>query len=307
MFERSIQRKITCTGVGVHSGKDVTLTLLPATEGFGIQFKRTDISDKQNIIPALWSNVDGTRFSTAITNEDQVSVSTIEHLMAALSSYKITNLLIEVSGAEVPILDGSAIPFMQLIQKAGIKTQSKRKKYLHILKKISVEHKDTWAILEPNHTSNTFALTYEFKLRTEENFQIYSTPNVIESFAKDLACARTFGFLEDASNLRQAGLAQGASLENTVVFDGNHLLNEGGLRFEDECLRHKVLDAVGDLYLVGLPIIGRFYGHLSGHTLNNRLLKSLFADEAAWEIASSPSTVSTYQVTSYTNLSAASA
>ncbi|MEI8321328.1 MAG: UDP-3-O-acyl-N-acetylglucosamine deacetylase [Alphaproteobacteria bacterium] len=284
MLEKTIKKIVTCEGIGVHTGRQVLLTLHPAPEGFGIRFKRTDTVHGHTLIPALWNHVSGTRFSTSLANSDQISIGTVEHIMAALAACSIDNILIEINGPEIPILDGSSSPFVQLIEKAGVAAQSKPKKFLRVLKKVTVEHKDTWAILEPNEKLNTLGLTYEFKSRHQTEWQTYSTQDVVKDFAKDLSAARTFGFLEDAEALRQNGLAQGASLDNTVVFDGNRLLNDDGLRYEDECLRHKALDVLGDLYLAGHALIGRFHGHLSGHSLNNQLLKTLMSDPTAWTI-----------------------
>jgi UDP-3-O-[3-hydroxymyristoyl] N-acetylglucosamine deacetylase len=283
MFQKTIAKTVRCEGIGVHTGKSISLTLHPAPDNFGIWFKRTDLSANTSSIPALWNHVTDTNFCSILSSEEGHTVSTVEHLMAALAALKIDNLLVEVNGPELPIMDGSSAPFVTLIEKAGTISSLTPRKFLKILKKITVYQGDSWASLEPAHG---FPLTYDFQLRHRKDaLDTFKTPDVHASFKKALSSARTFGFMEDAEPLRAKGLAQGASLENTVVFEDGKVLNEDGLRFPDECARHKALDAIGDLYLAGAPLMGHFHGHLSGHKVNNTLLRALFADPTAWTLA----------------------
>tara|TARA_R110002050_G_scaffold847_7_gene6044 strand:- start:17693 stop:18643 length:951 start_codon:yes stop_codon:yes gene_type:complete len=288
MYQKTIGQSISCSGVGVHSGVPVTLTLRPAKENTGIQFVRTDVdtSNKEMAtIPAKWDNVTDTRLCTKIQNKHGISISTVEHVMAALAGTSISNVIVEVSGPEVPIMDGSAAPFLFLIECAGIQEQSAKTKFIKILKSIEVKGKDgvTSARLMPH---DAFKVSYEFDFSRRNNLanQQYISTNIQDCFKEDLARARTFGFYEDVEMLRKNGLAQGGSLENAVVFDGDNILNPEGLRYEDECVRHKALDAVGDLYLSGHMIYGHFHGNGAGHALNNQLLCALFNNPAAWEL-----------------------
>lgn len=286
MYQKTLMRSISCSGVGVHSGAPVSMTLRPAPEHHGITFQRTDITDislKESIIPALWSLVDHGDFCTKLTNEFGYSISTVEHLMAAFAGLGISNAIIEVDGPELPIMDGSAAPFLFLVECAGIKEQSAPLKYIRILKEISVEGPHGFATLAP---SNTFKAEAEmtFSHKAHMDSQKMSCHNVIECFKKDFARARTFGFYCDVEKLKAAGLARGGSLENAVVFENGKALNPEGLRFEDECIRHKLLDMVGDLYLAGGHILGHFKGKNFGHALNNQLLRTLFEDRTAWEV-----------------------
>lgn len=279
MLQQTIKNPVSFQGVGVHSGRSVICTLLPAPENHGIWFKRCDITSNDSMIPALWDHVVSTSLCTTIGNESGVNVSTVEHIMAALFALNITNLLIEIDGEEMPILDGSALPFYTEIKRAGVTQQNALRHTIRVLKPIKVQHKETWALLEP---ADDFSLLYTFQLRNSSAIQTFSSTNIQNDFEKRLAPARTFGFLEDIDKLRQAGLARGGSLDNAVVFDGERVLNDSGLRFNDECARHKALDAIGDLYLVGPSLQARFTGHCSGHTLNNILLQTLFRDKSAW-------------------------
>lgn len=285
MFQQTIKNSISLTGVGAHSGNKTTVTLYPAADNNGIVFKRTDINGPQNIIPALWSYVTDTNFCTKISNNSGVFVSTIEHVMAALAAKKIDNVLIEVNGPEIPILDGSAQPFFEALTTAESTSQRSARNYLKVLKPITVNQGEIWAEIKPN-TENKFSLAYTFRNRGTAHFETYHSQDVIEDFETDLAAARTFGFLEDVQKLWDAGLAKGSSLENAVVFDRETVLNPEGLRFPEECARHKVLDIVGDLYLAGMPVIGAFEGYCSGHSMNNTLLRKLLNDRSAWTIES---------------------
>ncbi len=283
MFQKTIAKTVRCSGVGVHTGKEISLALHAAPDNFGIWFKRSDLSADKALIPASWSHVTDTNFCSTLSSEEGHTVATVEHLMAALSAQKIDNLLVEVNGPELPIMDGSSAPFVDLIEKAGTISSLTPRKFLKILKKVTVYQGDAWASLEPAHG---FSLTYDFRLRCKkDSLETFKTKDVHAAFKEALSSARTFGFMEDAEHLRAKGLAQGASLENTVVFEDGEVLNKDGLRFEDECARHKALDAIGDLYLAGAPLMGHFHGHLSGHKVNNTLLRALFADPTAWTLA----------------------
>lgn len=288
MQQKTISQPISCSGVGVHSGSPVTLTLRPAKENTGIQFVRSDLKNltqHQKTISANWENVTDTRLCTKLSNSYGTEISTVEHLMAALAGSSISNILVEVSAPELPIMDGSAAPFLFLIECAGVKEQSAKAKYLKILKNIEVKNADgtSSARLIPH---DAFKVSYEFDFSKRNNLvnQQYICSNMQDCFKEDLSRARTFGFYEDVEMLRKNGLAQGGSLQNAIVFDGDTILNPEGLRFEDECVRHKALDAIGDLYLSGYLIQGHFHGNGAGHALNNKILRELFKDPTAWEI-----------------------
>jgi UDP-3-O-[3-hydroxymyristoyl] N-acetylglucosamine deacetylase len=288
MQQKTILQSISCSGVGVHSGASVTLTLRPAKENTGIKFVRSDLSSlsqKDKTIVAKWDNVTDTRLCTKLSNSYGTTVSTVEHLMAAFAGLGISNIIAEVSGPELPIMDGSAAPFLFLIECAGIKEQAAKAKYLKIVKDIEVKSEDgsRSARLMP---CDSFKVSYEFDFSKRNNLanQQYICTNIQDCFKEELARARTFGFYEDVEMLRKNGLAQGGSLQNAIVFDGDTILNPEGLRFEDECVRHKALDAVGDLYLSGYMIQGHFHGNGAGHALNNKILHALFQDPKAWKI-----------------------
>lgn len=282
MFQQTIKNSISLTGVGAHSGNKTTMTLLPAADNHGVIFKRKDLDHNQNVIPALWSYVTDTQFCTKISNNYGASVSTIEHIMAALSAKRIDNLMIEIDGPEIPILDGSSQPFFEALEAVGTTLQKSSRPYLKVLKPVTVSNGDIWAELKPSQ--DCFSLNYTFRNRGTHTFERYQSADVLQDFENELASARTFGFLEDVQKLYDAGLAKGSSLENAVVFDRDKVLNPEGLRFPDECARHKALDVVGDLYLAGMPIIGAFEGYCSGHSLNNTLLRKLLNDRSAWGI-----------------------
>ncbi len=279
-LQTTLKAAISCTGVGLHSGKKVSMTLNPADENSGVVFKRTDIKGNGALIPATWDRVVDTRLCTTIGNDDGITVSTIEHLMAALSGCGIDNAIVELNGPEVPIMDGSAAPFVFLVECAGVAQQSARRRIIRVLKPITVAEGDKVATLNP---SDIFSLDFsiDFDSPVVAN-QSLSIGLVNGTFKNELARARTFGFLHEVEQLRAAGLAKGGSLDNAVVVSGDKVLNEGGLRFDDEFVRHKVLDAIGDLYLAGGAILGQFNGVCSGHAVNNQILRALFADKDAW-------------------------
>jgi len=260
------------------------MTLHPAEPGSGIRFRRTDIAGGGAIVPALWSAVADTRLNTCLSDENGHPVRTVEHLMAALAGIGIDNALIEIGGPEVPAMDGSAAPFVFLIECAGIVEQEAPRRALKVLRRVSARDGDRMAELLPG-TGYSIEVTIDFAaaaIREQRSTLVMGAG----AFKNEVSRARSFGFEQEVSSLRAAGLALGGSLDNAVVIaaDGKRVLNEEGLRFEDEFVRHKILDAVGDLALAGAPIIGHFRGVRCGHEINNRLLRALFADKSAWAL-----------------------
>lgn len=281
--QRTLKSSIGCSGIGLHSGSRVCMTLHPAEVNTGIRFRRTDISGMGAEIPALWSHVGDTRLNTSLAGENGVVIGTVEHLLSAFAGAGIDNCLIEIGGAEVPVMDGSAAPFLFLIECAGTVEQSAPKRAIRINKRISVKDGDRVVSLTP---SPGFSVRFEIDFNSQAVARQDLFINLGRgTFKSDISRARTFGFEHEVAQLRQAGLARGGSLDNAVVIDatGSKVLNDDGLRYGDEFVRHKILDAVGDLYLAGGPILGHFHGVRSGHALNNRLLRTLFADSSAWQ------------------------
>lgn len=281
-MQNTIRGKVSIKGVGVHSGNTIKLSILPAEENTGIVFVRTDVKRKDNVIPARWDNVVDTQLCTVIANDDKVEVGTIEHLMSALRGCNIDNARIELNGAEVPIMDGSAMPFVEMIEKAGTEQQNAPRKVLRILKEVTVEKDGKTVTLMPADGS-VFAGEIEFT-HSKIGRQYFETRLMNGNFKHDIAEARTFGFLKEVEWMRSQGLAQGGSLDNAIVLDDNGVMNKDGLRFDDEFIRHKLLDAIGDLYLTGMPIWGEYEGFKAGHEMNNLILHALFADESAFDI-----------------------
>ncbi len=281
-MQNTIKSSVSLNGVGLHSGKDINLVLHPAEENAGIVFVRTDISDKNNVIPALWNAVADTQLCSVIANEDGVSVGTIEHLMSALRGLNIDNVRIELNGAEVPVMDGSAMPFVELIEGAGIEAQSAPRKIIRVLKDVTVEKDGKRVTLSPAD-GYVFGGEIEFD-HPEIGAQNYEVQLLNGNFRHDIAEARTFGFLKEVEWMRSQGLALGGSLDNAIVLNDDGVMNPNGLRFDDEFIRHKLLDAIGDLYLAGAPIMGAYDGYKAGHEMNNLILHALFADESAYEI-----------------------
>ena len=279
----TLEKSVAIKGVGLHSGKHVLMTLAPATEGSGIVFVRADITDSDNVIPALWSNVADTQLCTVIANEAGASVGTIEHLMAALRGCGIDNVVITLNGQEVPIMDGSAMPFVEAIEEAGIVEQEAPRRYIRVLKEVRFEKDGKVVTLSPSEESE-FTGDIEFT-HPSIGRQEFSTQLINGDFKHDIAEARTFGFLHEVEYMRRNGLALGGSLDNAIVLDQDAVMNEDGLRFDDEFIRHKILDAIGDLYLAGAPIMGVYDGHKAGHEMNNLIVRALFADDSAWEFA----------------------
>ena len=267
-------------GVGVHTGDRVRLAVRPAPVGTGIVFVRTDIKDRDNRIPVSGDAVVDARLNTMIENAAGVRLSTIEHLMAAFAALGVSNAVVEVDGPELPILDGSALQFVQLLDRAGFRRQEAPVRYIEILEPIRVSEGDKSAALLPCD---------RYEMRFEIDFDTPVIGNQVvdfvvdeETFRAEIMAARTFGFAHDVEALRRAGLARGGSLENAVVIDGDQILNPGGLRMEREFVKHKALDAIGDLYVLGAPILGRFEGVCAGHGLNNALVRALAARPDAW-------------------------
>jgi UDP-3-O-[3-hydroxymyristoyl] N-acetylglucosamine deacetylase len=276
--QKTLKAAIHCRGVGLHTGARVNMTLHPAAPGTGITFRRRDLDGAE--IAAHWRNISDSTLCTTIGTEGGAKVATIEHLMAALAGLEIDNAIVELDGPEVPVMDGSAAPFVFLIECAGITEQAASRRGIKVLKPVKVAADGSSATLLPaDGLRLSFAIDFASSaIRCQE----LSYDVDAESFKHDLSRARTFGFLDDVERMRQAGLARGGSLENAVVISGDRILNKEGLRYDDEFVRHKILDALGDLYLAGGAIIGHFHGVRSGHALNRRLLAALFADPAAW-------------------------
>jgi len=280
--QRTLKNVIRATGVGLHTGEKVYLTLRPAPSDTGIIFRRIDLSEPVDI-RACPENVSDTRLSTTL-EYNGARVSTVEHLMSAFAGLGIDNAYVDLTAAEVPIMDGSAGPFVFLVQSAGIAEQSAPKRFMRIKKKIRLEEGDKWACFEPFEGFKvSFAIEFNhptFRNSTQNASVDFSTT----SFVREVSRARTFGFMGDLEALRAAGLARGGGLDNAIVLDEYRILNDDGLRYEDEFVKHKVLDAIGDLYLLGHPLIGAFSAHKSGHSLNNRLLRELVNNQEAWEL-----------------------
>ena len=278
--QQTIASSIFARGIGLHTGSQVELNLQPASVDNGIKFIRVD-KKNDNVIEALWSNVSETLLSTTISNSHGLKISTIEHLMSALSGLHIDNLNIYINANEVPIMDGSSRPFVEMIEKVGIKKQSKKRKMLNIKKSIEVSENNSSVKIVPNNQfSIDFEIDFPSQLVSKQSCQLQL---INGNYKTDIAAARTFGFEKDVEHLRSNGLALGGSLDNAVVVGENKILNKDGLRYTDEFVRHKILDSIGDLYLAGAPIIGYFYGIKSGHYLNNQLLRKLFSDENNFE------------------------
>lgn len=278
--QRTIKTSIRTTGLGLHSGTKVSLTLVPAPIDFGIVFRRVDLAHSPEVA-ARAENVGDTQLSTSLV-KDQAKVSTVEHLMSALAGLGIDNVLVEVDAEEIPIMDGSAAPFVFLIQRAGVVEQNKAKTFIKINQTIEVKEEGKWAKFEPYHGFKV-AFTMDF-----DHPVLKTQPQTIEvefsshTFINDVSRARTFGFTKDLEWLRANNLARGGSLDNVVVVDDRCIVNDEGLRYGDEFVKHKLLDAIGDLYQAG-SILGAFHGYRSGHGLNNQLLRALMAQPHCWE------------------------
>ncbi len=275
--QQTLKTRIGCRGIGLHSGRKVTLTFLPAPPDTGIVFRRSDAGAE---IRASWVNAIESPRCTVLSNGEGITIGTIEHLMAALAGAEIDNAIIELDGPEVPIMDGSAAPFLFLIECAGVVEQDAPRRAIKVLRPVSVVEDHAAAALLPDHGfSMSFEIDFDNPLITRQDLCMVFDAT---TFKSELSRARTFGLIDEVDRLRAAGLGRGGSLDNVVMVSGDHILNAGGLRYADEFVRHKLVDAFGDLYLAGGPIIGRFSGVRSGHAQTRHLLAALFADPDAW-------------------------
>jgi UDP-3-O-[3-hydroxymyristoyl] N-acetylglucosamine deacetylase len=282
--QRTLKEIVKTTGVGLHSGRKVTLTLRPAAANTGVIYRRTDLNPPVDF-PADASSVRDTMLCTALVNDEGVRISTVEHLNAALSAMGIDNVIIEVDAPEIPIMDGSASPFVFLLQSAGIETLNTPKRFIRIKKPVRIEDGDKWAELVPY---DGFRLDFEIEFEhpaidTDEQHLRFDFSS--SAFIRDISRARTFGFMRDIEYLQSQNLCLGGSFDCAIVLDDYRILNEDGLRFENEFVTHKVLDAIGDLYMHGHSIVGELRAYKSGHGLNNQLLRAVLADQEAWEWA----------------------
>lgn len=292
MNEKTIQNEVSCSGIGLHSGEKIHLRLIPAPEGSGILFSRADLGGIR--IPANAAHVVSTHLSTTIGVEG-ATVQTIEHLLAAIAAFGIDNLIVELDGPEVPILDGSAAPFAELLSRAGLVHQKKARRVVQLIEPITVMEKGKRITIHP---SSTFEISY--KIQFDHPLiasQSYDYRHSWQAFMAEIAPARTFGFLKDVQMLQSMGLARGGSLENAVVIGEDQVLNEEGLRFSDEFVRHKILDLIGDLSLLGMPILGRIEAVCSGHMLHARLIKEILQNKKACKILGTVPAVEPYKVT----------
>ena len=281
MMQRTLRGTAECSGIGVHSGEKVTMRLLPAPENTGVVFIRTDLYNGARKVPARWDHVVDTRLCTVVGNDHGAKVATIEHLMAALRAYDIDNAYVEIDGAEVPVMDGSSDSFVFLIEMAGIAVQKAPRRLIEIIRPVEVTVGGKSARLRPAIDECRFSIAIDFNRKVIAE-QSYDFTLSAAGFKNEISRARTFGFFEEVDELQKMGLARGGSLDNAIVIKGGKVLNEGGLRYVDEFARHKLLDAVGDIALAGLSIVGHFHGHCTGHALNNQLLRAMFADPIAW-------------------------
>ena len=282
MRQRTLKSLVSASGVGLHSGQKVRMTLRPAPADTGIVFRRVDLPSPVDI-PARAKLVGEARLASTLVKGD-VKIHTVEHLMSALGGLGVDNAYVDLDGPEVPIMDGSAAPFVLLIQQAGIEEQGAPKRFLRVKKRVEAKDGDKWAVLEPYEGFRlSFSIVYDHPVIEKSNTSL-TVDFATTSYLKEVARARTYGFMHDVEDLRDVGLALGGGLENAVVLDDHRVLNAEGLRFGEEFIRHKILDAIGDLYLLGRPLLAAFSAHKSGHALNNRLLRALMADPAATEV-----------------------
>ena len=278
--QKTLRSATRCVGIGLHSGKTVEMAILPAEAGTGVTLRRTDIANGGSHIPLDWRHIVDSRLATTVGNDHGITVSTVEHLMAALAGCQIDNAIVEVDGPELPIMDGSAGPFVAMIEQAGTFLQGVPKRFIRIDKRVTVgDHEKSLSLTPARAFSLSFEIDFDSSSISRQKLAIHMNDG---AFKNDLAGARTFGFAHEVDRLRSLGLALGGSLDNAIVIEGDRVLNEDGLRFQDEFVRHKILDCIGDLYLAGAPIIGHVHGARSGHALNHALLQALFDDDGAW-------------------------
>ena len=282
--QRTLKNVVRATGVGLHTGEKVYMTLRPAAPDTGIVFRRIDLPQPVDIRAHALS-VGDTRLSSCI-GRDAAKVATVEHLMSAFAGLGVDNAYVDLTAGEVPIMDGSAGPFIFLVQSAGIAEQAAAKKFIRVLRTVEAREHDKWAKFDPyNGFRIDFSIAFNHPV-FQQSKQRIQVDFATTSYVKEIARARTFGFMQDVETMRAQGLGLGGSLDNAVVMDEYRVLNSDGLRYEDEFVKHKVLDAIGDLYLLGHPLIGTFTAHKSGHALNNKLARALLEDKAAWEFVS---------------------
>jgi len=280
--QRTLKSLVSATGVGLHTGQKVRMSLRPAQPDTGVVFRRIDLPSAADV-PARADLVGETRLCSCLVSGN-TKIYTIEHLMSALAGLGVDNVYVDLDGPEVPIMDGSAAPFALLIQQAGIEEQGAPKRFLRVKKRIEARDGDKWAVLEPYEGFKlSFSIVYDHPVIEKSNTSL-TVDFAVTSYLKEVARARTYGFVHEVESLRQSGLALGGGLENAVVLDEHRVLNAEGLRYGDEFIRHKILDAIGDLYLLGRPFLAAFSAHKSGHALNNQLLRELAADPAATEV-----------------------
>lgn len=279
-FQHTLKSEIGCSGTGLHTGNTVSIVLKPAPEDTGIVFRRTDMAGKNAEIPALVENVVEATLCTTLGNDEGIKIATVEHLLAALAGCRIDNVYVDVDGPEMPIMDGSAAPFVFLVECAGVVEQNKTRRVIEVLKRIEISDDGREASLSPG---DGFSVGFEIDFESDAiGKQDKSVRLVNGTFKGEISRARTFGFAEEVDQLRKMGLARGGSLDNAVVVSGDKILNDEGLRYDDEFVRHKILDCVGDLYLAGAPISGHFQGFRSGHAMNHAIVRALFSDPTAW-------------------------
>jgi len=280
--QTTIKQSVSCKGIGLHSGVDAELTLRPAPAGHGVVFRRVDVDDADALVPAHFALVASAAYGTTLRNAAGVEVRTVEHLMAALAAAGVDNVLVEIDGIEIPIMDGSSAAFVALIEAAGLQSQAATRHYVRVLRPVEVVDGDKVARLLPHDGFQIDCdIVFEAAAIARQRF-VFDVRG--EAFKAEVARARTFTQAKDIEALRAHGLALGGSLDNAVVVDGGDVLNPEGLRFADECVRHKALDVLGDLALAGMPLLGRFEGVKMGHAMNNKVLRALFADPSAYDI-----------------------
>jgi len=283
-YQHTVRAPATFAGVGVHTGAYTRVAVRPAATDTGIVFVRTDVTEGDNVVPCAPETVIKTQLGTVIGNASGVTVATIEHLMAALVMLGVDNAIVELDGPEMPIMDGSSLPFVTILDRAGVRMQDAPRRFIEVLETVEVTDGDKRAALKP---ADGFEVAFEIRFPTAViGTQAIDLPMDGEAFRKELADCRTFGFLQEVEQLRAMGLARGGTLENVVVIEGDRVLNPEGLRRPDEFVRHKALDAIGDLYVLGAPILGRFEGELAGHHINNLLVRALAARPEAWRYVS---------------------
>ena len=285
-LQHTVSAPALCAGIGVHSGERVRMAIRPAPAGSGVVFVRTDVTDRDNRIPVSPDTVSRTQLNTEVSNAAGVGVSTIEHLMATFCALGVDNVVVDVDGPETPIMDGSARPFVQLLDRVGRREQEAIRTFIEVLEPVTVEDGGKCAPLSP---ASRFEAAFEIDFPSAAIGRQRIEMTVDEaSFRRELSATRTFGFIEEVEALRRIGLARGGSLDNVIVLDGDRILSPGGLRIEREFVRHKLLDAIGDLYVLGAPLIGRFEARYSGHALNNRLVRALLDQPRAWRLVAGP-------------------